>query len=528
MAKSSASNATGPKEPSQPLVISLVFFVLLSIGLGVFCYVLYSDQKAKDEAVAKAAGEVKNLRAEAKDNELIAKAQRVFLGTAEPADRETVLAEVKEGDKPYQEIQKMNAAAKAAAGAAGKGGDPKADDFAVWTVGGGPLAPPATSLIELAAKARVARDLAVKERDAERAGYDAAREVMAKAAAAYQKAEKLFESSGNKLTGDFKDKMKQIEDLADKRALEYTASVKVARDESQKHQEDLAEQKTKLDRAALNNKDLQANVKALQSKSTPPDDFEFDQPQGKITRRLPANEVEIDLGSNDRVTRGLVFTVLPSDFPTQGRQSRMREHREPDQRGNYRSVTRFTPKGTLEVVEVLGPNLSRARLTGEADRIRDAVLAGDLLYNAVWRKGQADHVALMGIFDLNGDGSDDTARLVKDLEGMGVTVDAVYDLRALKWKGQLTNQTRYLVEGATPTNTPNDPNRDPKTRMIGAMTAARDEARAKAIPVVKHVDFFGRMGYPVTPNVSAERVNQAAARFLTSVGAVEAPKGEGN
>ena len=76
-------------------------------------------------------------------------------------------------------------------------------------------------------------------------------------------------------------------------------------------------------------------------------------------------------------------------------------------------------KGTIEVIEVLVPTLSRARITSEGDYIRDGISEGDLLYNAVWRKGVADRIALAGIFDTNGDGTDDIVKVVRDLKRNG-------------------------------------------------------------------------------------------------------------
>ncbi|MBX9581126.1 MAG: hypothetical protein K2X87_12525 [Gemmataceae bacterium] len=540
MAKTSST--TGPAEPSQPLIISLVFFVLLTIGLGVFCYVLYSDQKGKDDAVAKAAADLKAARAEAKDWENVAKVNQVFAGVADDATRTALLAEVKEGDKAYQEVQSLSkrardqaaVSAKAAVGRAdpkGPKADPKAggaDEFAaIWPAAGGPLGPPATSLIDLAVKSRVDRDLAQKRAAADREGYAAAVKAMADVSAEYQKARKEFEKQTVELPAAFNAKMAELQKQADKRAEVFTSTEAAFRTETEK----LQEEKTKLDdqkrRLEGEGSKLRGDLRDLRDKQAPPDQFKADAPQGKITRRLPENVVEIDLGADDRVKEGLVFTVLPADFPQTGRQSRMRVYREPDARGRYQNVERFTPKATLEVTDVIGPHLSRARLTGEADDIRDRVLAGDLLYNAVWRKGDVDHVALVGIFDVNGDGTDDVEAVVRDLQRMGIPVDAVLDLRTLKWRGQLGNRTRFLVEGQLPTSGVSDPNRDAKVKITGAIAAAREDAKNKAIPVVKYQDFFGRMGYRVAPNVTDERINQAATRYLGGVGATEAPK-EGN
>ena len=55
------------KETSMAVIVWAVFMTVLAIGLGVFVYVLYSDQEAKDALVAKAEKEKSDLRAQAKE-----------------------------------------------------------------------------------------------------------------------------------------------------------------------------------------------------------------------------------------------------------------------------------------------------------------------------------------------------------------------------------------------------------------------------------------------------------------------------
>ncbi|HYH67438.1 MAG TPA: sigma-70 family RNA polymerase sigma factor [Urbifossiella sp.] len=129
-----------------------------------------------------------------------------------------------------------------------------------------------------------------------------------------------------------------------------------------------------------------ARVAAVAVTAGGPDAAALGRPEGKVVRRLPNNIVEIDLGSDARVQPGRTFIVLPNDFPAKGRLSRLREFRAPDERGIMKTRTEFVPKGSIEVVEVLGPNLSQARITGEFDPIRDRVLAGDLIYKVAERK----------------------------------------------------------------------------------------------------------------------------------------------
>jgi hypothetical protein len=548
---------TGPKETSLPVIVALVFFVLMTIGLGVFCYVLYSDQEAKDAAVAKAQQDLKNARtgeAEAQQSALVT---RVFSGTHDGDDLEK-FSQIKEGDKAYQELARLNklykdrapAAATAAANrfntameeyfkavAARDPNPPKLDvsNFVaadLWVPqkdANGNLRPPTTSLVEHSVRSQVLRDLAMKQANAYFGSYEDSRTLMASAAADYEKFRKQFEKVAGELPKTFAKELDDLKAAADTRAKEFSDAGAGYRKEI----DTLTGEKEKLEVLRLklgrDKDELNSQISNLRERLKPGEDpLQFDQPLGKITRRPAENIVEINIGSRDLVQPGLTFTVLPSDYPEKGRQSRIKGFRRPDEHGNYRTVEQFVPKGTIEVIEVLGPQLSRARITDEYDNIRERVITGDLLYNAVWRKGSADHIALVGIFDINGDGSDDIESVVRDLTKMGIPVDAYFDLKTQKWAGQLTQRTRYLVEGYTPLSSANDPNREAKTKMVGSMTAAKEEAANRGIKVLDFRDFFGKTGYRVKLDVSEARINQAASRYLTGTGVAEPPPGAPN
>ena len=545
---------TGPKETSLPVIVALVAFVLLTIGLGVFSYVLYSDQQAKDDAVAKAQSDLKNARTgetEAQQNALVT---RVFAGVHDGDDLEK-LSQIKEGDKAYQELVRLNklykdrsgTAATAAANrfnedleafyrlAAAKDPNPPKLDVSnfvaadVWVPqkdANGNLRPPTTSLVEHAVRSRILRDLAMKQANASFAAYEDSRTLLATAAADYEKFRKQFEKVADSLPKTFATEMDKLKDAAAARAKEFDDAGKTYRTEIDtltQEKEKLQVEKLTLDREK---NQLSSDLTNLRERTNEGQDpLQFDQPLGKITRRLDDNIVEINLGSRDLVQPGLTFTVLPSDYPEKGRQSRVKAFRLPDERGQYRTVEQFVPKANIEVIEVLGPDLSRARITYEYDDIRERTITGDLLYNAVWRKGHADRIALVGIFDINGDGTDDIESVVRDLTKMGIPVDAYFDLKTQKWAGQLTQRTRYLVEGYTPLSSANDPNREAKTKLVGSMTAAKDEAKNQGIKVIDFRDFFGKTGYRVKIDVSEDRINQAASRYLTGTGVAEPPVG---
>ena len=526
------------KEAGTTVIVFLVLFILTTIGLGVFAYVLSSDQQAKDDAVAKAQGEIKAARTGQTEAEQIAVVHRVFSGVAKPEDLEK-FALITEGSKPFQELKELielyrsktqqsikSAADKVTAG----GGKVDATGLASELEIPDPevdankqLRPPSRTAIDVAATAVVLRAAAVKQRDGDRDSYTSARQLLANAAKLYEDAKKEFDKKAKELPAEFKVKMDAMTRQIEMITAQYNADRVKERTEIDQLTALKDDKENELRRQAVQINRLSEDLgRALSKKEVDP--LQFDEPQGKITGRLD-NMVYIDLGSNVGVTRGLTFTVLPYDYPEKGRSSQIRSIRVADDRGNYRTVQQFIPKATIEVVEVLGPNLSRARVTDEYDRIRDGILSGDLLYNAVWRKGQTDHIALIGIFDINGDGSDDIAQVVRELRQMGIVVDAWFDLATLKWVGRVDDRTRYLVEGYTPTIGPNDPNRATKVRMVGAMKAAKDEAKNKGVPLVNFRDFFGRMGYKVRGDVSEERISQAAAKYLGSApGTIEAPE----
>jgi hypothetical protein len=273
--------------------------------------------------------------------------------------------------------------------------------------------------------------------------------------------------------------------------------------------------------------DLQTNNQILLDRlgAAKNDKFNYDEPQGKILRKLADNVVEINLGSAVNVRPGLTFTVLPSDFPEKGRQSRLKALREPDGKGGFKSVERFVPRGAIEVYEVVGPNLALARIQQgtELDPIRDGVGVGDLIYNATWRKGVADRIALVGIFDVNGDGSDDIEAVVRDFTKMGIPVDAYYDMKKRAWVGQVTERTRFIVEGYFPINSAGDPNREEKTKLLGQMGEAITEGRKKGADTVNFRDFFARMGYKYRLDVTDDKINQATAPYLSNIGSNPIP-----
>lgn len=520
-------------ESKAPLVIALAFFVLATLILGVLSYLAYADidiarksvadEKKKSEAASK-------LLATEGEKLLVYK---VAFGTATDEER-TNLQNIPDRDLDVirkehtalteavkKQLDAAIAAQKAAVEKKGPDGakvnlDVAAADVFSWEWPEGRKAPdekPKNALLDQVIAFHAANQVAkatylneikvaegkVKNANDKVAAYDAA---VASLGAEQAKVQPAIDKA-------IKDYQK-IADDAQKALKDGSAGLrtKLTNVTTQSEEKDLVIKKKdeEIAKAAIRIADQDAKLEVKD------DPFAFDKPLGKILRRK-GNVVEIDLGSTDNVRAGLTFSVQPSDTPERGLQSRMKM-----MKGENGQVPVVIPKGLIEVIEVLGPNSSQCRITSEANTIRDGVLVGDVLYNSAWRKGGADHVALFGIFDLDGDGVDDIKQLTRDLTRMGVVVDAYYDLEQKKWVGQITERTIYAVEGIIPFKNINAGESPGIITAKGAVRAGIDDARKVAkdrgSKVVKLRDFFPRIGYKAKLDITEDKIDQAAARYL--------------
>jgi hypothetical protein len=515
------------KEAGTALIFATVFFVLTTIAFGVMWYMEFAERDKSKADVDKANKDVVAARGQATDAQLETQAYKLYFGVGSDDDRKAALNWSDKDKKRVGEV--LNKVKKDVTEAVAKGDPTKMPpELKLWDTSeaGIPNEVPAQSPLAVIGTLVTDRDAAITKETATSKLYDDFTKAMRKQADDYKAATKKFNDTADNLPKDFTTKLNAEIAKYEQRKKDFTLNEKKSRDEI----DALNDEKGKLERDATKNKDqiaaLQQKVNdfiAMMARAQQQETFINDEPQGKITRRLPEGVVEINIGSDALVRPGLTFTVLPNDFPEKGRQSRIRIMRVPDERGNYKNVERFVEKATLEVLEVLGPKLSRCRITQEFDPIRDGASPGDLLYNSVWRKGQADHIALIGIFDVNGDGSDDIAGVIRDLTHMGIPVDAYFDMKQRKWVGQITEQTRYVVEGWKPVQGAVDPNIADKTALLTAMNLAVKSAREKGVAIVGFRDFFPRIGYRVKLDVTPDRINQATAPYLNKVTAVDTP-----
>jgi hypothetical protein len=157
----------------------------------------------------------------------------------------------------------------------------------------------------------------------------------------------------------------------------------------------------------------------------------WDDAVGSITRVDPrTKEVTLNIGSAKGVRPDLTFSVFaPSKYIATRAERQV--------------------KGTVEVVRVLGPNTSIARITATFDP-EFPMHEGDLLFNLFW----GTRVAVTGYVDVTGVPTDSPSEQMRQLNDFmyllsrqGIIVDAYLDVTDGQVKGAITTNTRYLIRG---------------------------------------------------------------------------------
>ncbi len=155
--------------------------------------------------------------------------------------------------------------------------------------------------------------------------------------------------------------------------------------------------------------------------------FNFDLPDGTISNvSFETNTVWIDLGSEHNIRRGLTFSVYDKNLYSVG--------------GRASDI-----KARIEVSDVLGPRLSVCNILD--DDFARPISREDNIFTPLWRAGQVETFALAGDFDLDGDGNDDTAKLITLIENHGGKVGARITKKGERNDEQIDSNYRFLVIG---------------------------------------------------------------------------------
>lgn len=495
---------SGGGDSNTGLIVTLVFFVLATLTLGVFTYFGYDGQIKLAEDAKKAKAESAKASKE-RDEE---RTRRLVYAIAAGADQT--------GDQ--QALNQLKAGNKAAF------------DQAVaslkevkWDAA---LDRPGETLIDLFGKLRKDTDTARAAQRTAEAGFAEAQKTFDGDRKALNdqlaKARDDLRDAQNKAVADLQAEKKSYLDRVtafDKDISQELANQRAGRADDQA----AAERESRRLAATIKGKDEQ--IAARDAKIAPPNSLEADVPKGQILRvDRDSGMVYINLGSADYLKPQVTFSVLPPH--TSGRTAANRE-----------------AKATVEVVQILEPHLAMARIVSSTNAMRDPILAGDLVFNPSWNPSQREHVALVGIFDLDGDGRDDTAEVVRNLEKQGIVVDAWLDLRERKIKPEggpgITERTTYLILGdrpQIPAAVAAQAGKDGENTIFDAFTSVSAKiaeiekvAKEKGVQPVAFRRYLSLVGYPIpklTRPVDASSVNYVRPGRAASIAGAQPPAEE--
>jgi hypothetical protein len=471
--------------PSTVLIVFLVFFILLSIGLGVWGYFGYKDAKAKADAGKKEQDAAKAAKTGQEYYQLQALWAKAAAGHELSSNDLTQLTDL------YGRLGSFNESSKPVFEAAMK------EDKKNLKWNENTKRFDTTYLKEWDTLTKKIKDLdnKLKAKETELTTVKDGEE----------KRDKANSEAWNTLRGE----IKTINDRAKTRTEEADTEVRKAQDTKNQElkvytdkilqlQKDYMELQ-KSNAKVLKEKDseiakLLVEKARLESKSdekaAQADVLALDSPRGKIVRVDSTGKMPyINLGRADGVKAQLTFSIFGVD--------------------SYGKVEK-QPKASIEVVKVVAAHLSQARVTYVRDLGADPIQEGDQVYNPAWNPNRKTHVAIAGIVDFTGEESGTVSQQMRALrefmsalERQNMVVDAYLDLQTLKMKGSITLKTDYFVLAEGPTYGTakvldlKDERVDFKSRTNAAMSKMREEANKKGVTIIPLHKFALLMGYRI-------------------------------
>lgn len=207
--------------------------------------------------------------------------------------------------------------------------------------------------------------------------------------------------------------------------------------------------------------------------------------------------VYVNLGEADGLRRLMTFGVFTS---------------------SSNDVSQSEKKASIEIIEILGPHMSEARITD--DKPGNPVVPGDLVFTPIWAPGRRIHIALAGFIDIDNDGRSDLERVRGIITTNGAVVDAYQD-ESGKVIGQVTRETNYLVVGTPPDEKSTREMRRGYTEMINAATR-------NLVRQIKIDELFQRMGYRDVDRVTSYGKGASPNQFRPKAPPEGLPVSSGN
>jgi hypothetical protein len=300
---------------------------------------------------------------------------------------------------------------------------------------------------------------------------------------------------------DFSKKLAAADERAkkaeDKKNLEFIAPVV-------KQNEELLVDNKKLraEIKVLNSKVIQLNRFVRHDEETKPSELK---PVGKIVyiHRNP-NKATIDLGRRDGLKPQTTFEVF-------GLQQNGRLN--PKSKGSIEVVTVGETTAEVVVTATYSPDDPGNQRTGLRKRIdvlnkdnTDPMKEGDVLVSRIFNPNAKTHVVIAGMIDFTGSGAISLQSLIQMLERQNVVVDAYVNPADGELVGRLTRRTDFVLLGTKPTGREPGLARDADARkkLDANIDKLVSEANANAIPKIQPRRFLEETGFNLPRSISRD------------------------
>jgi len=474
-----APKASKGKSSNTGLVVTLVFFILSTIGLGISTYTGYTADEGKDVTIKKWKAEADAQKKISDWYEFQSLLYRAYMGHLDADDQEKL--RVKYGQYKANTLAGIDAEKPKVAALVASLNDEKklAMDEALVK----PKKTYEQLLVDLRNEIQVLQGQLVgmtKAKSDADASAKRDQDALAKARTDYVKGLATL----NVKDSDDKDfllkKKDELQALVDQLGKDKEQLLKKADEDLNKERRETAKAKAEAVawRAQLEAKT--AELAQLKRKdSDAPKDWRTD---WKIIR-LDGSLAYINLGSADNVQQQLTFSVHGLDL-------------------NRKPLP--SSKGTVEVLNVVDKHLSQVRVTYVKNRGGDPILEGDVLFNAIWNPTLKKHIAIAGIVDLTGEGRESLQEFMRNLERQGIVVDAWTEMRdpkSIKGKG-ISVQTDYLIIADGLDYLPDNPSTQDLRKEIGfRIGEMKDQAKENGVTPIGFRHYLEKIGYRLPQGV---------------------------
>jgi hypothetical protein len=439
---------------SKPTAVhfTLIFFVMLSLFLGVFAYMYFDEYKTASGLLTAAQRERDGVQT-ALDNALQEKTELINnLGYQ--------FTDIGAPDVPNSVLGALHADFRNVAG----------------LMAAAPQSQTVREIIAaLASQANSRSEVARQAQDGEAAStanFDQRMQDAQTAVTTAEDARRTAESSLRDVETQAREQIENITRQRDDTLAEYRrvqGELETLKDQFTQAQDDWAKLK----------KQLADTIEYQRETIAQLENISYESPDGEI--QLVDNttrSVWIDKGARDYLRPQTTFSVYTKE---------------------HRGIARSTAdvKAKIEVVEVNGDS---ARCTILEEDLTRPIAPGDPIYSPLWEQGRVEKIAFVGIIDLNGDGVSDRELLqeIVDVAFANIKLQILDDGTRSPPEAMLDVDTKFLVIGDIPD--PADfPGLDEKQRhieyMMDELHKLREEAKINGVDIVNLNEFLVWVGY---------------------------------